>query len=380
MATIPNLYFQSPHIEAAARNLASALAPPDPMQKLERESKAFAFEEAKKAAGRKDVEIADEEKARSIAAQIAELQPVRNPDGTINKDATRAELGRLYGEFIKHRGSAKEANLIAGPYAPDFISRLALAQAGYNAKAGIVDRQLNYYRGRDAMLEGGRNQRFKLGLSQARNIAEAKLNAGFMLELERGKARLAAARAAGGGKVTQMSESDLETITYLIMLKEEMSGKELYQDERDRLVDAALAIKQKTGNPQGAVNFVWDKTLPGVGKRPTQPTDGLAGFYYDNIADYEDPFLTPDFSQLKPEDFGNVLAPGGAPGTTPATAPRISIPPPSADPTAPPQPSRPPKPGAGAAKRKQGDKAVDKEGKTIVWGVKSNGKEGWVYP
>lgn len=331
MAQIPNYYFNSPYIADAARNLASALAPQDPMKLLANQKLAFEFEQEKEKARLEEKARAETEIGRSYLSQLAALEPIIGQDGKVDRAATFARARELYGNAIANRIDPKAAEVVAGPFGPGFAAKSQLAEIGADARMDLLAATMAGQRGLAEYNQGQMNARYMAGLQNQLTLQQMKGLAQFQLAVAR-------AKNAQAGKPMKVSDSDLEMITFLVMGKEMASGKPLYDADRDRAIDESIKLFQATGNPQGAVNTVWDST---IGAQQTQhdPSAWEQLWGIDPNAGY----ARPDWNALSSPGatpLGTIVAPGALTNPPPTVVPPQGMTLPTPNPvTAPPPPA-----------------------------------------
>jgi len=320
MAQIPNYYFNSPYIADAARNLASALAPQDPEKLLARQKMAFEFEQEKEKARLEEQARAEMDIGRDYAAQLASMEPIMMADGkTVDKEATFNQARKLYAGMIQNRIDPKMAEAIAGPFGPGFAAKSQLAEITGDARMDYLTASLAGQLGIHKYDQSQSNARTVGGWQNQLTLQQMRNYGAYQSAL----ARAANTQTRKGAKV---SVPDLEQITFLIMSKEmqDPEGRQLFDDERDKLIDAAVELFKSTGNHQGAVNAVWDATVGGNQRAAAAPGkwEQLAG--YDPYSGY----IKPDISKLSQfSQPGGAPTLGGAAIGAPGGAPGVFIPP-----------------------------------------------------
>src|SRR6187399_1761096 len=148
MATVSNAYFQSPWIADAARNLASALRPPDPQEQIARERAKWEFEHAQSEAQYLEGERERYRQADSLMGDLAKLteNPVVNPlTGEIDVNETRRQAGALLGQIYEAGGwkYVKPSQEVAGPLSASFMADKELAQQKLDANEEIWGRRFS---------------------------------------------------------------------------------------------------------------------------------------------------------------------------------------------------------------------------------------------
>ena len=375
MAKVANYYYNSPWIADAGRNLASALAPPDPDKTFARQRAAFELEQAHEKA-RIDEELrADQAIGRNYLAQLGQLDPIMMEDGTtVDKEATFNAARDLYSNAILHRIDPKQAEAVAGVFGPGFGAKSELAELGFGNRLDLQASLLAGQMRREEFEQGQQNARTVFTASNQRTLQEMKGNLAFQLA-----ARKAAAARTAGGKPTKMTQNDYELATWLVMSLEDQTGQKLLDLDRTRMVNFVLDQYQAGGNPQEAALQIWENTMGNTGSSGVQTPgpwaqmmgrDPYSGYARPNFSKVAQPGGS-NFSDAMPGagitptvdiPAGMVLPPGGGlAGGTPAPTPK------------PPAASAAPKPTANGAPKK-GDRAKSKSGKDMIYDG-----TGWVY-
>jgi hypothetical protein len=345
MATVPNYYYNSPWIADVGRNLASALKPPDPQELLARERSRWEFSRAQQQAG-----IADQDRERTLAAEdkLSELlmmEPAVNPvTGQIDENQTELNARRLLGEVVDLGGLrfVDPAMKSAGTASPAFAAQEAMKTLGIQAQQQMMAQRFAQQLGLQSNLFGQQQ------LLQGNTFAHQDTMQGrlfeqqWRLQLARQEARLAELAAkgpAGAGKAPVVSGKLLEDIVGGLTTMVQQSGKQMRQEDFDRLVDLAGVYTQQSRSAPAGVNRAWSEVFPGVTSYAGAPSADVPepNTWINRMmrvfgGNPTDSYLAPSFGggAAAPSSLGDVVTPPQAPTAAPV---------PVAPPVAPPAPA-----------------------------------------
>ena len=400
MATVPNYYFQSPSIEAAGRNLATALAPRDPKEQLAVQMAKWQWEQAKLKAANEASDRADKQAAEEDFASILTMPKILKPDGTVDEDATEAAVMDKYASGVRHGGNAKEGGEIAGPFAPQFQTKKLELDLKNEFTAQALAARLGAYTDVARQHEAGMDRRqasdqgFKADLSDQNYRQQLEIDTNrAQLRMDENRQKI---KDGGGTPPPAVAGTILQDIVHKLRVRQQQTGRPMEPWYMDKLVDEASLEFQKNKSVLTSINKVWARH----GLDPTAPQQQHKSAFKRNILQED------DYNYLVPTGFdappaATDAAPAAAPAETPpadgslgaasvnagaaappepdlpkpsvgASAPRFAPPKPAAK--AAPKPAAKPAPKKIAGPPKEGDTITTKSGKTAIF---KNG--GWVY-
>jgi hypothetical protein len=269
MPQVPNFYYNSPHIESAARSLASALAPPDPQELLQRERAKWQYGREQMLAGRQDEKYADTQAVEEAFAKM--VTPVYGADGvTIDQTATDKAMLENLSIALQRGGDASTGLKLAGTNSPEFAVKEAVATlqankllAGIAARGGVqAGLQDSEHTWKDTNRED--EQTFTAERDAKRWAHESNQN--FLKQQARMReinARERAKKASGtGSNWHSPPDNILKEITYGLDDMIRQTGRPMSLDKRNQFIDRAIARWQRSGNPTNAYNEQWARSFP----------------------------------------------------------------------------------------------------------------------
>lgn len=335
MATVHNAYYNSPWIEKAAANLASALAPPDPEKMMAKQKLEWELARAQEVAKLEDEQYANTVSGNESLAKVLQLtaNPVRNPlTDEIDDVETERQVLQHLSDAIG-RGGINFVNpglKAAGPAAPTFAVSEALAQQKAGFASNQIDQRLAGALQVLGITEGGKDRR--LASSQAFTLDRDNKNYQYKLGLEadrhenRIKEKRAAAASPGAKPPRMLSRAAMEDIIYGFDLKEEeLGGRQIPKKYKDKMIEEAEDIVQKGGKVQTAINAVWSKRK--LDDVPAQKRKRFFGMEYGDL----DPVIPAGYDEetpvaVDPSSLGGAAIGAGAAQPT-RDAPASSTPP-----------------------------------------------------
>jgi hypothetical protein len=269
MAQVPNYYYNSPWIADAARNLASALAPPDPKELLDRERAEWEFNRKQRIATLEDQQLADKETAESAFARM--LRPTINPQtGEVDQELTNRSLVEAWAEAVEHGGDPATGAKLAGTMNPDFAVREALANIrgsqninAINTRGAIQEEiaRLNWnQRGilqNDAQVHDLEKQKRQQEFQSEQNFLAAREHMARIFAAEEAKAR-----AGGGGVPKSPPDGIIKEISYGLDDMIAATNRTMTLEARNEFIARATRRWQKSGNWRDALNVQWRKSFP----------------------------------------------------------------------------------------------------------------------
>jgi hypothetical protein len=367
MATQPNYFYNSPWIADAARNLASAFAPPDPQQLLARERAQWEFERAKQLAG-----VADEERAINLAAEqaLSELaldEPAVNPvTGEVDEKQTGINRRGIAARAYKGgREFVDPTNKLLGQYSPTFESESMIAALKAAAQGEAIAQ-----RGENAMdlaryVQGQIGQRQQNMFGHQWDMQQYKTSAQFAMRNADAQRRMAEIQERGrlaNVNPKAINGRILEDIVVYLDTREMESGKRLPKSAyQELLTRASIEAARNGGNVPVAVSQVWsdagldDEGAP-VDAKPTwwQRTFGGAPEYLKpNFGERPTPLMPSAGGSQYRRELGTAVTPAAGPPLDASTLPlptgvprlgEVVTPPPVEDVGPPPPAAAPPPP------------------------------------
>ena len=321
MAQAPNYYFQSPWIADAARNLASALAPPDPEKQLANQRAQWVFERQQELALIEDQKRKDAQDAESAYAEM--LRPVTNPlTGAVDQQLTNEKIMKKWAEAIELGGDPGIGESLSGELNPE----VAVKRAMMKLKAA------------EAMGLSGFNWSQRGGLqddAQAHDSAEKEKQRRF--QADQNAARLAAYLKRGRGQggaagPNEIPDAIIKTISYGLDDRIAATGRDMTLEDYFRFGEEAGKRWQENGNVDQALNEQWaesfanSRTFTDAEHEPDTP--GLFGGSKGKLKPY--------FAD-RPTNLGEAATQTPAPPAAPVTRTQ-----PAAAPTPAPTPAKPP--------------------------------------
>lgn len=377
MATVHNAYYNSPWIADAAKNLASALAPPDRAKLLEEQKLRYEIQRAQELAAMEDEDRQNKNKGAGSMAKVIRLvgEPVRNPlTNQIDREETTRQSLANYADAIEFGGveNVGPGMKAVGPAAPTFAVSEALANQRGNIQSEQIDQRLAGALQLLTVGEQGKDRRQGNLFGHQDAAQQQGFENSMKLLVARQEGQLAQLRerikGAGGNPLT-IAGTNLDDLTRLMYTQVANSGAELRDPrEFDELIARAAIIMSTGRNAPTAVLEAYKKhVLP-----ETDYEDG--GFWGGERTYLRTHFDDGLFPQAQP-GYGTVLAPGAIPGVTPGIQmPAASQPAAPAAPAAAPASAAPTNPKTGRPFQ-EGETALSKSGKVMIW---ENGQ--FVYP
>lgn len=180
MATVPNYYYNSPWIAEAGRNLASALAPPDPLRTLEAQKQKMSMDLLQR-----QQQIMEEDRATHQAGVRSLGNIFTNPEPvTAGSPGEMAYLKTQYPGGLPAGPSDEDIkNVLAsdiplgnfltllGTKDPRYLQKLGLNESKRDQAFDLLTTKLLYDASKTDKLEGGRNDRFTASEDRIRDLA-----------------------------------------------------------------------------------------------------------------------------------------------------------------------------------------------------------------
>ena len=320
MAQAPNYFYNSPWIADAARNLASALKPPDPQELLAREQAQWQFQRMKQLAGIQDTERERDLQADQALTELYMDEPAVNPlTGEVDDKQTAINRRNIAARAVAGgREYIDPTESLLGPYSPTFETKQILAAI----KAAAAEQQIQQRFGNQMDLtryvQGQQNERQQNMFGQQFSMEAFRQSGRFQLQNARAQSRLLEIQERaknGGGNPMKITGKALEDLLTFMEMKIQETGAQMPQGYRDELLTRMAIEASKTGNIPLATEQVW--AASGLPEGPTQAEEpGFFGGIMRRMGLSSPPqTLTPNFGQPRP------AAPplGGATSSTEAT-------------------------------------------------------------
>lgn len=268
MAQVPNYYYNSPWIADAARNLASALKPPDPQQQLAAQYQRFQFDQAKEKAQLDTETRLRKQDADSKFSELLAMEPVIGANGKVDENATELRARSLMGEIVKLGGVEdyyKAADAATGTASPTYAVKAGLKQQAIDAARS------NMFAGFAQALGLQRNQFAQQSLIQddqqdfSAGQQTERLDAAWQREVARleNAATIAAGKnkGAGGGTAPVVFGQLEKDVVRGVLRKIQDANKTMSRKNFDAMVALAGQYAQQTRNAQMGVNMAWEETV-----------------------------------------------------------------------------------------------------------------------
>jgi hypothetical protein len=305
MAQAPNYFYNSPWIADAARNLASALKPPDPQELLAREQARWQFDRQKQLAGIQDTERERDLLADQALTELYMDEPAVNPlTGEIDDKQTAINRRNIAARAVAGgREYIDPTESLLGPYSPTFESKQILAAI----KAAATEQQIQQRFGNQMDLtryvQGQQNERQQNMFGQQFSMEAFRQSGRFQLQNARAQSRLLEIQERaknGGGNPMKITGKALEDLLTFMEMKIQETGAQMPQGYRDELLTRMAIEASKTGNIPLATEQVWAEA--GLPEGPTQAEEpGFFGGIMRRMGLSSAPqTLTPNFGQPRP--------------------------------------------------------------------------------
>ena len=342
MATVPNYYYNSPWIQDAGRNLASALAPPDPEKLIAQQTAAFNLQEAKSTAAEHDTDRAGDQIARGALGDLYKLH--QNP--IFKMDATGAPIVDKEGKRVIDEAAMDQK---AFGYA-DIVTRNArdktilsqLDPAMMDASPGFRRKQ-NLAK----IVQMAASQRLNMQLSGQMDQIYARGGVQSELDAQKDAAALERVQTQTAGRLAEwklrgellakrlgvtpltITQPFVNEIASQLQKYEKLTGHQLTDQDRLEKIGEITDLAQTTRNPAVAAGQVWKKYFPkdNIADADTQkiPEPGNLnpfgkGSFINGLLEMlnYDPYVSDTY--LKPQEV-----PAAAPAEAPAAAPAEQI-------------------------------------------------------
>jgi len=346
MATVPNYYYNSPWLADIGRNLASALRPPDAQEILARQRAEWQFGREQELARIFDEDRANTQLAEDKLSQLIQMEPALNPvTGIIDERQTELNARGLLGEVID-KGGLKFVDpsfKAAGTASPAFAAQEALKTLGIQAQQQMLAQRFAQQLGMQSNLFGQQQLLQGNQFAHQDSMQSRLFEQQMKLQLARQQARLAEIAAKGppgAGKPPVIAGKILEDIVGGLTTMVQQSGKQMRQEDFDRLVDLAGQYAQQARSAPAGVNRAWSEAFPGVasyGDAPSaevpEPNTFMNRLLRTFGSNPTDSYLSPSFGA--PPNLSDAIPAPPAPVAAPAPAPSVAPPPPA------PAPARP---------------------------------------
>lgn len=305
MATVPNYFYNSPALADIGRNLASALAPPDPEKTMARQRAQWEYDRMQQLA-----RIQDEERMTDKGADQALVDLYNDPEA-VNPLTGEVDLKQT---GINRRNIASRAlaggreyvspvDELLGPYSPQFESKQILAAVKAAATEAAISQRFGNQMDLAQFNQGQTNARQQNLFGQQFSMEAFKQSGRFQLQNAHAQSRLAEiqqrARTTGGNPM-KITGKALEDLLTFMEMKIQETGADMPQGYRDELLTRMAISASKTGNIPLAVEQEWAANgLPQGDTEPEQP--GMLGSIMRQLGLSSAPkVLTPNFGQPRP--------------------------------------------------------------------------------
>ena len=339
MSTVPNRYYNSPWIEAAGRNLASALAPEDPEKTLAAQRAKWEFERAQELAQVQDEELARVQEARAAGGRLltdsyekpvatgtgpkqmgfAQFMQAGQPehpsvrdDSAYNKDVIAATGGLPLGDVMN----------LMGTNSPKYKQELGVKEAGYDAQGNLLDRRLEAQKYMNENSMRGAMARAQLGIASREDMQAAgfthddeKQARQFDHDLDMVNARADATARAKGLKPYHLSHTDYQDIRLQVRRLEHLYG--IPFTDADRLEMEGRVAEEMASNPSVplASEAAFKRTLGDIRATPQTQNVEVPGKWFGTNTEQR---LKPTFGgAVVPEMLARPPGPQPAPGGRP---------------------------------------------------------------
>jgi hypothetical protein len=247
MAQVPNYYYQSPWIADAARNLASALAPPDPEKELAKQRAQWQFERSQELALRQDQQYKDTQDAEEAFADM--LRPVVNPlTGAVDQQLTNEKIMSRWSDAIQLGGDPSIGESLSGELNPEVAVKRAMAKLKAAEAMGLAGFNWNQ---RGALQDD----------AQAATAAENEKNRRFQAEQNALRLKAHLQRTKGQGGPNEIPDAIIKTISYGLDDRIAATGRDMSLEDYFRFGEEAGKRWQVNGNVDQAINEVWAETF-----------------------------------------------------------------------------------------------------------------------
>lgn len=265
MASVPNYYYNSPWIADAGRNLAAALAPPDPEKQLAMQKERLTLQMLQEKQRLDAEDRADEHTIRTAYGRM--MEPAINPvTGQVDPVQTEKNIRLDFAEALGAGADPKTGAGLLGTVSPYFQQQQALAASkadefikGLNVKAAIDERDdKRLFAHQDASRED--SQAFTAEQNAARYKAQAEQNAARIA----GHIQAAAAKQAGGGKPERaIPKTILGEIALGMDDRIRRTNRMMPAEQYFKFAERVGKRWQMNGNVEQAINEQWAESFPG---------------------------------------------------------------------------------------------------------------------
>lgn len=272
MATVHNAYYNSPWIADAARNLATALAPPDPQKTLENQRAQWLFERQQEKALIEDRLLREKDEAEDAFAEM--LIPVKNPlTGEVDQKLTNEKIMTKWADAIRLGGDPGTGESLSGELNPEVAVKRQLAKLKAAETLGLAN--FNWNR-RDAFQND----------AQSATAEENAKNRAFQAEQNalRLKNYLDAQRLRNQGKGgTGPNEIPVPILKEIAFGLDDMiaaTRRDMSLEAYNKFAEEASKRWQVNGNVQQSLNEQWAYSFPNSRTYETAEADAdMPGFF-----------------------------------------------------------------------------------------------------
>ena len=315
MATVPNYYYNSPWIADVGRNLASALAPPDPDKLLARQANEFNLQNAQTTAANTAADRANTERSRVAVGKMYDLQrsPVIGADGKPDREATEREAFRLADEAMHYGPKDVRAEVDDALFnlSPTFARKKILQRVAIDAQSDRLSRSLAG--AIDQLRVGGA---IKGGLQDDQQEFELqRLDKLYGLRWNELKFKSEQAAKGLGKPPLTISKPLGQEILMGLLRREKATRNPLTDEARFAMLAEISQDTQQTRDPYFSTQRIWSKHFPNARYADAATQEVQEPGMFDNWFGNTDTFLAP----LGPN--GPAAIPGAPPpGAEPAVA------------------------------------------------------------
>lgn len=313
MAQIANAYYNSPWIADAARNLASALRPPDQDQLLAREKNRFELDYLKTKSENETTDRANAERSRTAIGRMYDVQknPILGADGKPDQAATEKHLFELAEEAMTYgpKDVRAEVDNALSVLSPTFAKKMLLQKVGAGYAEDRLTRSLS-----GAMQRLTTGNDFQREQQDDRQDFELeRLDKLYGLRLNELNAKTAAAAAKAGQPPLTITPALGKAIWGEVLRRERATKHPLTDEARFAMVAEIANATQTSRDPYSSSQEIWNARFP-----QSQYTDAAT----QKVPETDSDFGINNFMRafgFTPYD--TYLAPTEAPAPAPVAAP-----------------------------------------------------------
>lgn len=302
MATVPNYYYNSPWIADAGRNLASALAPPDPKEILAREQGQWQFQRMQQLAREAEEDRTANLEADKALAELSTDEEAVNPvTGVVDQRQTGINRRNIAARaFAGGREYVEPTNKLLGQYSSTFETEQLLKVLGIAASESAQNRRFGNQMDLARFQAGEQEKRDQNRFANNWSMQQYRTSAQFALHNARAQQRLLEIQERAkteSGNPKNISGKMLEDIVTFLDTRVAESGAQLPAGAYNELLTRMAINASRHGDVPLAVADEWEKAGLDAGDMgaPAAAPGPIAQLFQSLGFGSSPQYLTPNF-------------------------------------------------------------------------------------